>query len=478
VAYKALVIRTYISTAMSCGMEVYWPCTSNEHSALQKLNDVLVRAMRIAIRIGYCPDSIRLRSCTKPDTLHRDMNVPKMSAANVAAQLRFHAKCSKRAAAATADGPPPPLSPLRLPEDHPWQKRMRTVYTLVRHHVPSLQAQPAEVPSLTTTFGTDCTNRMINCTVAAWQAQEARNRHQPSMMVTRNVQRASARPRAVLDLFSTVYTAPEELKVAYYIYAPAKVVLPLLALRSGHLLTDHHEPLYADKTSLTCPHCRCKVAGKLDPDEASIPWVRIWHELVACKQYPLRREALTTLHVAVLRMHHQAADWADRAAALVMRVRSSDELLPLALAHEFLEVLLRPLHTLQPPQEVQADVLAIVASFLDLAIARPEDLMHVSHDDTSEDEVDFADTIAARNIRADPTHAHAAHFIQTCQGVTLATVPPLRVRRGVCCQCLVANAFTGGLIRNCIIITQRVPHIPRRHETLSDCQHARHTGNG
>jgi hypothetical protein len=102
-------------------------------------------------------------------------------------------------------------------------------------------------------------------------------------MVTRNVQRASARPHAMLDLFGTVYTALGKLTVADYVSAPANVVLPLLALRSGHLLTDHHEPLYADRSSLTCPHYHCKIAGRLDPDEPSIPWVRIRHELVACK---------------------------------------------------------------------------------------------------------------------------------------------------------------------------------------------------
>jgi hypothetical protein len=73
--------------------------------------------------------------------------------------------------------------------------------------------------------------------------------------------------------------------------------------------------------------------------------------------------------------------------------------LPLALAQEFLEFLLRPLQILQPPREVHADVLQIVASFLELSIAGPEALMYVYNDDTSEDEAEFADTIAAHNIR-------------------------------------------------------------------------------
>jgi hypothetical protein len=113
------------------------------------LNDVLVRAMRVTtqvLRSGYCPDLI---SCGASG-------------------------CQMHHASGSHDSDwcsPTLILSVPAPKGHPWHERMRKVYTLVRQHAPSSQAEPTAPPAAT--FEEDSTNHMITCTVAAWQAQEA-----------------------------------------------------------------------------------------------------------------------------------------------------------------------------------------------------------------------------------------------------------------------------------------------------------------
>jgi hypothetical protein len=74
---------------------------------------------------GAALTSVHLQSCTEADQLHVDLHVLKTLAAQLAAELHFHAKCSKIAAIAAAAGATPPLCPSRLQANHSWQERMQ-----------------------------------------------------------------------------------------------------------------------------------------------------------------------------------------------------------------------------------------------------------------------------------------------------------------------------------------------------------------
>ena len=260
---KLQVLRTYVLPCVQYAMEVITPRAPDELAIVTEIDAFLEKALLLAVGVPLGTHSWTTRRCVKAAVIWHDTGVLRMMSQIELAHLRFDAKCMPALRPAVlgsgdVDATPTPrrmglTAHIRasLPPAHAWRAFV-------------LRAQqrldPAPCPASSASEASRHRGLGIDASSNADRALRARNadaqrslasvrvgRSAASQLPTRRSARLSARQQALppdLDMFSVVFQACSDkcLPRALHCEFTAEIALPLIALRSGHLLDEHASP--------------------------------------------------------------------------------------------------------------------------------------------------------------------------------------------------------------------------------------------
>jgi hypothetical protein len=238
---KTQANKTHLMPAMQYGMEVWQPNSLVERKQMKKLDDIDNRAIDTALGVH---DNWRHRQALRHDVAHIDLEMPTMQMGNDTAHLRYDSKLQHDIAASMPATCVPPLH-IRMAAcasvDHRWKQRVtllqqqaRGALARVDGLVPDTLSNDSIIKAVWTLYTEDC-NKATN------GSQRTRTRPRRSQLLS----------VPTLTLPSVTSQGQAALKRTLQ-RMPACKVLPILAVRSGHLLDDF---LLDQNDTDCCPHC-------------------------------------------------------------------------------------------------------------------------------------------------------------------------------------------------------------------------------
>jgi hypothetical protein len=285
VTIKLVLINTHIRPVLEYGMEVWGPSTgAAEADLFAPLQAVLDKACRMACGVRATPTehAWERRAAVKHNVLMSDMHVLPAADAGAVAHVRYSERVRLADVAAVevwsaeespaADDAPDMLGAAvraALPTGNDWRERLHRLDSVFQ------QARSASARGLATSRlgavgganaagapAVHASNAALSGAVraargAAWAAQSG---SAPKHLQQSQRGRALRRRAEGAPHFNPVNEVlAGGTRLPSYLAAPDSVVLPLMALRSAHLLGDHTAEAAALYGADLCPRCGCDV---------------------------------------------------------------------------------------------------------------------------------------------------------------------------------------------------------------------------
>ena len=259
---KLQALRTYVMPCVQYAMEIITPRAPDELAIVSEMDVFLEKALLLAVGVPVGLDSWRTRRCVKAAVVWHDLGVLRTMSQFELALLRFDAKRmpdlkqDEAGSMDMADEPTPRRAGLTahirasLAPGHAWRACvLRAAQRLCLVPMPESVDTAPRRPAAEAPTNAERALRARNADAQRSLASVRVGRSVASQLRTRRSARVSARQCTSpdLDMFSLVFQASSDKcpPRALHCEFASEIALPMVALRSGHLLDDHASPCHS-----------------------------------------------------------------------------------------------------------------------------------------------------------------------------------------------------------------------------------------